>query len=346
MTIRWLSLFVVLLLPQLAFAADVAVFAPEISNLPPQDADAVGGLIAQSYAAASQREVLAPAQTTPALQAGDYSKAAAQLSVKEYVRLSAMSAGRRVVITAGKYSADGQLLVQLRQTAENMEDVALVADSLARSLYSGVAQAAPPPFMAGQPISGPLLPPLKEKRKRNEMILGFKTGVHVPLAKGARYYPAISLQFNGRLQLERVFMEFGVGFILPTTIRNDDDFVPCLPEMGSTTCDSPPRSNRGHVGGITTEIGASYYLTTGNVAPYIGGGVIPRIVLAGMDDGRDERDIASMSVYAQVGVTFPRNQSTRFFVDLRVAQALLEQHLVNDERSWPTEPSLHAGLGW
>lgn len=336
MTMRWLSLFVALLLPQLARAADVAVFAPEISNLPPQDADAVGGLIAQSYAAVSQREVLAPAQSAPALQAGDYGKAAAQLGVKEYVRLSAVSAGRRVVITAARYSADGRLLVQLRQTAENIEDVALVADSLARSLHSGVAQAAPPAFAASQPLAGSVVPPFNGRRKRSEMILGFKTGVHVPLAKDARYYPAISLQFNGRLQLERVFMEFGVGFIIPTTIREDDD--------GPLT--DAPRSNRGHVGGITTEIGASYYLTSSNIAPYVGGGVIPRVVLAGMDDGRDERDIASMAVYGQLGVTFPRDQPTRFFVDLRLAQAVLEQHLENDERSWPTEPSLHAGLGW
>jgi hypothetical protein len=300
-------------------------------------------LIAQSYAAISQREVAAPSQTASALaQSHDYSAAATQLGVKEYIRLSAVSAGHRVVITAGRYAVDGRSLMQLRQTAESFEDVALAADSIARGLYSGVPNTAAAPIAQGLPLP---LPPMQVPKKRNEAVLGFKTGVHMPFAKNATYYPGISLQFNGRLQLPHLFLEFGVGFLIPTTLEDDDDvFVPC---SGTDTLMCGERkTNRGFVGGITTELGASYYLTEGNFAPYLGGGIIPRVILAGMDSNGDRQDIASMSVYAQVGLTFPRDRPSRVFVDLRLAQAILEQHLHNGDEVWPTEPSLHAGIGW
>jgi hypothetical protein len=53
-----------------------------------------------------------------------------------------------------------------------------------------------------------------------------------------------------------------------------------------------------------------------------------------------------MLAYAQVGLTFPRDRPTRFLVDLRIAQAILPQHLNNGREVWPTDPSLHAGIGW
>jgi hypothetical protein len=350
-SLGWIGLLAACLLfgPEIARAADIAVFAPEISNLSAQDAEAVGGLVAQSYAAVSQRSLLAPAQTAPALQqAGDYPAAALQLGVKEYIRLSAVSAGQRLVITAGRYTADGRLIMQLRQTAESIEDAALAADSIARSLYSGVQT--PSPIAQGPmgPI-GPIAPPPREPKK-DEMVYGFKTGVHIPFAKDASFYPAISLQFDGRLQMQHFFLEFGAGFLIPTSLEQDDyydDYGSCPPPYDSTggSCEAP-KTNRGHIGGITAELGASYYLTDTNVSPYIGGGIIPRIVLAGLNGNREQEDVASMSVYAQVGLTFPRDRPTRFFVDLRIAQGILEQHLNNGRGVWPTEPALHAGFGW
>ena len=74
-------------------AADVAVFAPEATNLSPQDASAVGELTAQSYAFISRQQVVSPAQSQAALtQAHTYEGAAAQLGVKEYIRISAVAA--------------------------------------------------------------------------------------------------------------------------------------------------------------------------------------------------------------------------------------------------------------
>lgn len=183
------------------------------------------------------------------------------------------------------------------------------------------------------------------------MVYGFKAGLHMPLARDAAYYPTISLQFEGRLQLPRMFLEFGAGFVLPTVIR-DEQYESCTwnNETQMSICTDPPTSNRGHTGGFTAEIGASYYLTNTDVSPYVGGGLITRIILAGLDDYDtdevNERNIASILAYAQFGLTFPRSNTTRFFADLRVAQAMLAQRLENGRSVWPVEPTLHVGFGW
>jgi opacity protein-like surface antigen len=344
-----------LLLPRAAQAADVAVFAPEISNLSPQDQSTVGELIAQAYAIASQQSVVSPsyAQTT-LTEARTYEAAAAKLAVKEYVRLSAVAAGKHIVVGASRYQADGKLVQQVKLEAENIESVSYTADAIARALL-GQAPPAPmaPPIAAGY-APPPLVPgpPQKQASKKREdtTVYGVKAGVHLPFAKDASYYAGIGLQFDARLQFPRFFLEFGAGFIIPTVIDNSDDYgETCQFDQaaGQTVCvDSPKHANRGFLGGITTEIGASYYLTDGDVAPYIGGGLIPRVVLAGLDSSNNNHDIATMQAYAQFGITLPRSSTTRFLCDLRLAQSILPQHVRNGDVVWPTEPSLHVGVGW
>jgi hypothetical protein len=322
-------------------AADVAVFAPEASNLSSQDASAVGELVAQSYALVARQGVLSPTNAQPALaQAKTYEAAAAQLAVREYIRLSAVATGRRIVISAWRCRADGSVLQQARQIAESIEDLAFASDGVARALFSGSPPASP----------GPPAPPAVTARppETDNMVYGLKAGVHMPLARDAAYYPAVSLQFNGRLQLPRVFFEFGAGFLLPTVIQDTSDGSCVWDNATMTTVCPTSSSNRGHVGGFTAELGASYYLTEGDVGLYVGGGMITRVILAGLDngDGDDERNIASLPLYAQFGLTFPRHNTTRFFADLRVAQAILPQYLENEDVVWPIEPTLHTGFGW
>ena len=184
---------------------------------------------------------------------------------------------------------------------------------------------------------------MKTHKDETDNFYGFKTGVHFPLAKDAKYWTGLSLQFVGRLQFPRFFLEFGAGFIVPTIIENDYEQCSFDQATGTSIC-TDPDPKRGYIGGFTTELGASYYLTQGNVAPYVGGGIIPRIVLAGIDN--QSHDIAGMLAYAQFGLTAPRRGNTHFFADLRLAQAILPQHLQSGEPVWSTEPSLHAGLAW
>lgn len=326
-------------------AEDVAVFGTEAGNLLPQDAGAVAELIAQSYALFSRQTVIPPLRSAAALaQTHTYEAAAAQLGVKEYVRISAVAAGRRIVIAAARHQADGLLLQQARQVAERIEDVPAAAQSVASALLTGSAPAggvpvgaAPPPFRAPAP-------------KADNTVYGFKAGLHMPVARDASYYPTVSLQFDARYELPRMFLQFGAGFVLPTVIT-DAPYVDCPWDNVTMMSVCPENtSDRGHTGGLTGEVGASYYLTDGDVVPYVGGGLITRIIIAGVDsyDGstESERSIASILAYGQFGLTFPRQSTTRFFADLRASQALLSQRLENGRTVWPIEPSLHVGFGW
>lgn len=164
---------------------------------------------------------------------------------------------------------------------------------------------------------------------------GAKTGVYLPFAKGAKYEPHLGIQFDLRLEMDKFFLEFGVGAIIPTR-----ENVYC-DRYNRDYRDNCSGGRRGSLSAFTTEIGASYLLSDGNVAPYIGLGLLPRFWI---DHPRD--DIASMSAYAQFGVMLPRESSMRLFADVRVAQAMISSRLNNGQSVYPTELTLHAGIGW
>jgi hypothetical protein len=312
-------------LPGLAQAADLAVFPVETTNLTPQDGAAVGELLAQSYAAVSGKAVLAPSRTQQTLaMAANHQEAAQSLGVSEYVRISAVGVGRRIVIQATLHDQRGARLYQSKMTADSVEDMTNVSDRLARALVERVDT---------DSVRTPRNVTIAEGRAKNRLwtdkVFGVKSGVHMPDAKNADYSPNVSLQFNGRLELDSFFLEVGAGIIVPTSYKSD-----CWDSFDDNCEDEA----YGRVGGLTAEVGGSVFLNEGNVGVYAGGGFIPRLTL--------RNDTATASVYGQLGVTFPREASTRLYADLRVAQAVIETHLDNGAQRYPTEFALHVGVGW
>jgi hypothetical protein len=318
------------LAPGAARAADVAFFPVETPNLAPVDGSAIGELLAQAYASTSRKAVLSPSHTEGALQGStSHVEAARMLGVSEYVRTSAVGVGRKIVIQATRHQADGGQLAHAKMTADSIEDVTSVSERMATALFQQVDD---------ETVRTYKNVTLTEGRARNkvwtEKVTGVKTGVHMPFAPDAKYSPHVSVAFNGRLEHERFFLEFGAGALIPT---DGGDSYDCDYDS-DTGCSSRSR-NRGHVGGLTAEIGASYFLTQGNTGLYVGGGFLPRLTFA-------NNDIASASVYGQLGVMLPREASTRFYADLRMAQAIIETHLDNGKSRYPTELALHVGIGW
>ncbi len=317
-------------LPSSALAADVAIFPAETSNLAPADNLAVGELLAQSYAGISRQAVLSPVRTEHAVaHATTYEGAAQSLGVKEYVRTSTLAVGRLIVITATRYRADGTFVYQSKMTAHSMEDMPAITDRMAKALFLQVNDE------EVRTRNNVVQAETRVKNRRaSEKIFGFKTGIYFPLAKGADYTTSIGLQFDMRFEMERFFLEFAGGFIMPTSFSDS-----CSYDAYAVDCPNP--KNRGRVGGLTGEIGASYFLTDGNTAPYVGIGLIPRLLFDSYND-----DAASMLAYAQVGVMMPRDSSTRFYADFRAAQAMIETHLDNGKGVHTTELTIHAGVGW
>lgn len=319
-------------LPTSAFAADVAIFPAETSNLAPADNLAVGELLAQAYAGISRQAVLSPVRTEDAVaHATTYEGAAQTLGVKEYVRTSTLAVGRLIVITATRYKADGTFVYQSKMTARAMEDMPAISDRMAKALFLQVDDE------EVRTRDNVVLDEARVKTRRaSEKIFGFKTGVYMPLAKGAKYDASIGLQFDIRFEMDRFFLEFAAGFIFPTSFADES----CDSYEASYGYCTPSNRSHGRVGGFTGEIGGSYYLTNGNFGPYVGVGLIPRLLVD------INNDVASMLAYAQAGFMFPRDASVRFYADFRAAQGLIETHLENGKGVHTTELTIHAGFGW
>ncbi len=324
-TTLWLSLGQ----PLSASAADIAFFPAETSNLNPSDNLAIGELLAQAYAGESRAAVITPSSTHDAVaNSTSYEQAAKSLGVKEYVRISTLAVGRLTVITATRYRADGTHVYQSKMTANSMEDVPAISDRMAKALYHRVNDE------EVRTRNNVVQSETRVKpRRASEKVIGFKTGIYFPIAKDASYTPHIGAQFDMRFEMDRFFLEFAAGLVIPGSASRCgyDDYD------GTYDC----RGKRGTISALTSEIGGSYFLTDGNFAPYIGVGIIPRILLNGYSD-----DIASMSAYGQLGFTVPRDASTRFYADARVAQGLTVSHLPNGNEVRPTEFTLHVGVGW
>jgi hypothetical protein len=103
------------------------------------------------------------------------------------------------------------------------------------------------------------------------------------------------------------------------------------------------------------EIGADHYLTANpTVAPYIGGGVSPRIYFVPGGIG--------IAPYAQFGLMFMRLSKTRLYTDIRISQNLAPVRITDYDDSYdytgyyqnpptehtyyPTEICFEVGIGW
>ncbi|MFT3923165.1 MAG: hypothetical protein QM778_11590 [Myxococcales bacterium] len=320
------------ILPTTAWAADVAIFPAETSNLAPADNLAVGELLAQAYAGVSRQAVLSPVRTEYAVaHATTYEGAAQSLGVTEYVRTSTLAVGRLIVITATRYTSDGTFVYQSKMTAHSMEDLPAISDRMAKALWHRVDDSEVRTRDNVVQDEARVKP-----RVASEKVFGFKTGVYFPMARGAKFDTSIGLQFDIRFEMDRFFLEFAAGFIFPTSFA--DNTCSSYDESAGY-CTGSDRKH-GTVGGFTGEIGASYFLTNGNAAPYIGIGLIPRLTVD------INNDVANMLAYAQLGIMLPRDSSIRFYGDFRASQGLLETHLENGAGVHTTELTLHVGFGW
>jgi hypothetical protein len=98
------------------------------------------------------------------------------------------------------------------------------------------------------------------------------------------------------------------------------------------------------------------YLSDGNIAPYLGAGISPRIWFVDSPN-YSSSDGTTCAVYGQAGVTLTRDSRARLYAELRVSQYLIglaegsssysygETYAVGDTL-YPTEFALQIGLGW
>ncbi len=300
--------------------ADVAVMPATTSNVSKAKAEAIGILLADAYASESGERTFDPSATGPALkEQGTAGAAAASLRATEYVAVRIVKLDEKYVISATRYAADGSIIHSARISAASLDDAAPATERLARALHdrSSISEAMTLDDVTQEESRRP-------NRVKTETVAGIKAGVTYAIAKDVRFEPMTTISYDGRHEGNNYFVEWGAGFTIPTNPDGDNEAY----------------------GGLHLELGGSYYLTQATTSPYVGAGVLPRILSEGI----------SVAPYLQGGVMFLRQSSTRLYTDVRIAQHVLpmdfgytlEEDGRRAERNdvYPTEFTLSFGVGW
>jgi hypothetical protein len=306
-----------------AEATSAGVFPVAGTNLSAGEADAIGQLMAQAYAAQTQRVVLGPAALAESLQRTRSERdSARELGLSEYIHVDAVRLTTRIAIYASLHNQYGTTLYEVRATAYSLDDMQVVAERVAASLRRRT------PIENTRTLDNITL---REASAHNrvflEKIFGARFGVVAPFARHLENQASLLLQFDARLEKPEYFLELSAGFWLPSRTNSHDG-----------------------LGGFVGQLGGSYYLAHTSVSPYIGLGISPRAYL-GQYEG------AGLAINAQVGVMFLRESSTRLYAELRVDQNLIQVKPSIDEYEadgvqnsvhavLPTECSFAVGLGF
>lgn len=313
-----------LMLWSFSAAASVMVLPVEGTNLKPGETAAIGQMVAGAYQQERNEPVIPPKDVEKVIgEAGSYQAAAQKLGASEYLFITAVRLKQRIVVTATLYSADGKMLHTAKMTADSLDDIEPAAERIAMAL---VGRKSTKQTRTLDTITH------SEGRKPNrtwvEKVMGLKAGLTYPLGYGESIAPMMSVGFDGRLESRHYFIEFGVGFTVPAVRDRERDLA---------------------YGGLYSELGFNYYLTDSNFSPYVGGGVLPRLM---------SESVTNFALFGQGGLMFFRESSTRLYMDLRVAQNVLPvrfSHYTTDQngatyfderRVYPTEFTFAAGVGW
>ena len=269
--------------------ATVMILPVKGTNLEPGEIDAIGQMITTAYQQEAKDTTIPPDEAKKVVdEAGGYSQAAQKVGAKEYVYVSAVRLDSRISLNATRYSADGKYIYSAKMSATSLDDIEPAVERLSKALLHeqtpGDARTTENVMRTEeqQPI-----------RAQSQKVAGFKGSFIYPIG----WSKTVALQMAGaldvRLESGQHFIELGIGL----------------------TFASPDHAYS--YGGIWLDIGGDFYLTDGNTAPYLGGGIMPRLM---WDEGDS---LANLAPYVQGGLMFFRDSKTRLYTDFRVAQNVL-----------------------
>jgi hypothetical protein len=321
-----LAFVIALLVPAAAQAAQVAMAPIQCTNLTDGECAAVGAVFAGAFATASGAQVtVAPQPPGATAGAGDAPAAYAPPPAAEHLTVTATRLASRIALRAALSRSDGAPIHAVDMLATSLDDLPPAAERMSRALVNRVSVDQTMNLRNITKTEG-----ARVNRTTTEKVVGMKTGLIVPFAKGVDLDTMLSLQFDARFESERYFLEFGAGFMLPS---DSDD--------------------RKGYGGVFAEFGLSAYLGAEGSPFYVGGGVAPRIFASSGDGG------VRAAIYGQTGLMFMRTSSTRLYAELRVSQNAIAMNIGGNEYSqtppytvstgksvYPTEVALQMGIGW
>jgi len=220
------------------------------------------------------------------------------------------------LVHLSRKKGDGQV-IQAQLLVERLEEAPTVLARLADSVFKNV------PLEDTRDRHNVALVETQGQLPRvgNQHVLGVKLSFGAPFGSSASYNGIGAIGFDGRFERDKYFVELGAGFTIPG-----------------------PGSHKSY-GGVGAELGMSYFVTNGDTALYLGGGILPRLIFS-----ESSNSPLNIAPYLQAGVSFDRSARMRLYADLRLAQNLLPVR-VNDDSgatvdSYPTELTLQVGIGW
>lgn len=299
-----------LLFSAVASAGTTAVFPPQTVNVGADDARIISSVIAAKYEAVVGQRVIGPDEAGQAVgEAKSLTEAAKALGADEYLEIRAFGLdsnerSRRSLLEVTRRTQSGQPIFHTEVTLTSVADIEVAAKRVAESLHRKVSLAetrTPQNVINSETAS--------VNSMRSRQVPSFTTSLVLPAGWTREFVPFSTTAFNLRLERERFFGNIGIGLQL-----------------------SAPSTGRAQVGygGLSADLGINYYLTEGNTAPYVGGGIMPRILTAGI----------CPAPYGQVGLAINREASPQFFAEFRVAQNVLPV-----ENAHPTEFGISFGVG-
>lgn len=307
--------------------AAVMVAPVEGTNLAPGEAEAISQTVASAYQVAQPEAVIPLPTVRQAIeQTGGVQEAAKKLGVNEYVYATAVRLDTRIVLTATRYSVSGTPLHSAKMTATGLDDVEPTSERLAKALASRQATSATQTLDTVTKTEAK-----RPNRTWSDKVTGFKAGFTYPIGWGHEISPMMDAGFALRVEGGEHFLEFGVGLVLPANASENDRLT---------------------YGGVYGDIGANFYIAHNSTSPYLGFGVMPRLMSS---------EVTNLAPYGQAGLMFFRESSTRMYLDLRLAQNVLPVGFAASsqfdsasgtyssapaQRLYPTELTLHVGVGW
>jgi hypothetical protein len=299
-----------LISPAMAHAATIAVMPVRGINLTEGQCDAIGELFATAFAHDARVTVASPAETKPVRAQLQTSQAtAAQLGVSGYVEVTSIRLANRVTLAGVLFGKDGSELYRAETSAARLETMDTAAARLAHALVwrqpiAPSSTYAAPEALEAQP-AGDETPAPPSPSGRDPLVsstaFGLKGGFSVPVSSGRSFSTVMSLQFDGRIGPRSHFVEIGAGMFIPTEDQYGTSGI---------------RATSGFL-----DLGAGFYLSPGNTALYLAGGVSPGFWESSV--GEVSHTVMTCSVFGQLGATFTRDSRARFSLEVRAAQYLL-----------------------
>lgn len=319
---RLIPVLLLLAAPAVAHAGTIAVFPTTGTNVTPGELGAAGVIVAESIKGAANDAVLGPDETVQALRGQSASVAAKSLGADRYVTSTLVRLERNLVLSADLVEVEGGAKRHRQMTLATMDDMQMAAERIARGLINNESIA------DTQTIDTVTDKDSEDiRRKKVDKFGGLRIGFIMPVAKGFEFDPGFEVLYDVRLEQKHWFFQIAGGAVFGTG------------------------GEHSALKGVLLELGAAYYLTGGDFAPFVGGGVSPRLV--SIDNLR-----FGFAPYLTVGATLGRTSTAHFSFELRAAQNVL--HLEADRtvtdssgnrterRSnvYPTELGAFVGIWW